>query len=202
MTTRVLPLLLLLGLGAALPAAAQTRWLQTVEVIAPVDERRPTGVLLDSLVRVAERGRVTVRREPDGANMTFRALENQILNEGLDFTSANAVFLNHRLEATQRGFTSEIKSFYFIYRPDGYEGLDVPILYVDGNDPAIEALLRNGGMRLETNEAAMEPFSEQVTFHRLRDASVVSVGGRVIRDEAQAQAERRRLLATVQQFIY
>jgi hypothetical protein len=205
MTTRALPLLLLglaAGLAAAAPAAAQTRWLQTVEVIAPVDEHRPTGALLDSLVQVAERGRVPVRREPDGADQSFAALEDQLLNDGLDFTSANRVFLNYRLEATQRGFTSEIESFFFIYRPDGADGLDIPILYVDGHDPAVAELLMNGGMRLETNEAAMEPFYEQVTFHRLRDATVVAVGGRVIRDEARAEAERRRLLAAVQQFIY
>src|SRR5690606_29821552 len=55
MKTLALPLLLvLLGLAAA-PADAQTRWLQTVEVIAPVDEYSATGVLLDSLVQPARR---------------------------------------------------------------------------------------------------------------------------------------------------
>ena len=202
MKTLALPLLLvLLGLAAA-PADAQTRWLQTVEVIAPVDEYSATGVLLDSLVQAARRGHITVRREPDGAAMTFSALEDRLLDEGLDFTSANRVFLAYRLEATQRGFTSQIESFYFIYRPDGDEGLDLPILYIEGGQPAVEEMLMSGGTRLETNEAAVEPFYDQVTFHQLQDAAVVSVGGRVIRDPAQAQAERQRLLATVRRFIY
>jgi hypothetical protein len=202
MKTLALPLLLvLLGLAAA-PADAQTRWLQTVEVIAPVDAYSATGVLLDSLVQAARRGHITVRREPDGAAMAFSALEDRLLDEGLDFTSANRVFLAYRLEATQRGFTSQIESFYFIYRPDGDEGLDLPILYIEGGQPAVEEMLMSGGTRLETNEAAVEPFYDQVTFHQLQDAAVVSVGGRVIRDPAQAQAERQRLLATVRRFIY
>lgn len=198
--------LLALGLAAAVPASApasaQTRWLQNVEVIAPVDEHRATGVLLDSLVQVAERSHLTVRREPDGAAMSFSSLEDQLLDQGLDFTSANRVFLKYRLEATQRGFTSDIQSFYFIYRPEGGEGLDLPILYLDGHDPAIQQLLLNGGTTLETNEAAMEPFYDQVTFYSLEDAAVVQVGGRVIRDPAQGLAERQRILATVRRFMY
>ena len=52
------------------------------------------------------------------------------------------------------------------------------------------------------NEAAFEPFYDQLTFHQLENSTVVAIGGRVIRDPDRAAAERERLLATVRRFIY
>lgn len=198
---------LLLGLLALLAlapsaATAQTRWLQTVQVIAPVDEYRVTGALLDSLLQVVPRSGVTLRREPEEAARSFRALEDELLREGYDFTSANRVFISYRLEATQRGFVSEIEDLFFIYRPEGYEDIDVPILHLDAREAPVRRVLVSGGTRQAQNQAAFEPFFDQLRFHQIAEASVVSVGGRVIRDEQEARAEKERLLATIRRFVY
>lgn len=194
--------LLLAAIALAPAASAQTRWLQTVQVIAPVDEYRVTGALLDSLVHAAERGGVTVKREPEDAARSFRALEDDLLREGYDFSSANRVFISYRLEATQRGFVSEIQDLHFIYRPEGYEDIDVPILYLDAREAPVRRVLVSGGTRQLQNQAAFEPFYDQLLFHQLADASVVSVGGRVVRDPQEARAEKERLLATIRRFLY
>lgn len=190
---------LLLGTSASY---AQTRWLQTVEVIAPVDDYKVTGVFRDSLIQVMRRGNVEIRREPDASPRSFRAIEDDLFSEGLDFTSANRVFLTYRLEASQRGFTSEIEKIYFIYRPEGFEDVDMPIFYVSGQDPAVRRLILSGGTQMLANEAAFEPFYDQLTFHQLEESTVVSVGGRLIRDPDKATMERERLLTTVRRFMY
>lgn len=195
----------LLALGALLlfseAAQAQARWLQTVQVIAPVDEYGVTGAFRDSLTQAVRRG-ATARREPDGSPLSYRALEDALFSEGLDFSSANRVFITYRLEASQRGYRSEIEDVYFIYRPEGYDDVDLPVFYVRGDDPAVRRMILSGGTQMFANEAAFEPFYDQLLFHKLEDSSVVAVGGRVIRDPERAEAERERLLATVRRFTY
>ncbi len=205
MTSRLFKFLLLVLITVVLGSAAshaQARWLQTVEVIAPVDDYGVTGAFRDSLVQVMRRGKVELRREPDAPASSFRKLEDGLLSEGLDFSSANRVFLTYRLEASQRGFVSEIEQIYFIYRPEGYEDVDLPIFYVSGQDPAVRRLIMSGGTQMLANEAAFEPFYDQLTFHQLEESTVVSVGGRVIREPEKAAMERERLLATVRRFMY
>lgn len=203
MTTRLFSLAaLLLLFGTATTAQAQTRWLQTVQVIAPVEDFNVAGVFRDSLIQTIQRGKVTLRREPEGPEVSLRSLEDDLFSEGLDFTSANRVFITYKLEASQRGFSSEIQDIYFIYRPEGYEDVDLPILNVDGRDPAVRRVIVSGGTQMFENEAAFEPFYDQLAFHQLENSTVVAIGGRVIRDPERAIKERERLLATVQRFIY
>jgi hypothetical protein len=187
---------------AAPDSHAQARWAQTVQVVADVHDEHVMSVLRDSLAHLAASGQMTVRRLPDGSATTHRALESDLHREGLDFWSANQVFVTYHLEASPRGFASTIQSFHFIYRPQGYEGIDVPILYVDASEAAVRRLVLSGGTRLAHNEAAFEPFADQVSFARLADSAVVSVGGRVIRDPEDGAAERERLLATIRRFMY
>lgn len=202
MPLRLLPLL---ALGASLlvpeAAHAQARWLQTVQVIAPVDEYGVTGAFRDSLTQAVRRG-AAARREPDGSALSYRALEDALFRDGLDFSSANRVFITYRLEASQRGFRSEIEDVYFIYRPEGYDDVDLPVFYVRGDEPAVRRMIVSGGTQMFANEAAFEPFYDQLLFHKLEDSAVVAVGGRVIRDPERAEAERERLLATVRRFTY
>lgn len=203
MLSRALSLLALGALLWTVPEAhAQARWLQTVQVIVPVDDFSATGVFRDSLTQVIQRGGVTLRREPDGVPVSFRALEDGLFEEGLDFTSANQAFLTYKLEASQRGFRSEIQDIYFIYRPEGFDDVDLPIFYVKGDDPAVRRLILSGGTQMLTNEAAFEPFYDQLAFHQLENSTVVAISGRVIRDPERAAAERERLLATVRRFMY
>lgn len=200
-----LPTLLLLAALLALGAdatQAQTRWLQTVQVIAPVDDFNVTGIFRDSLLQVVRRGNVEIRREPDATPRSFRSLEDELLREGLDFTSANRVFLTYRLEASQRGFVSLIEDIYFIYRPEGVDDVDMPIFHVDGQDPAVRRLILGSGTQMLANEAAFVPFYDQLTFHQLEESTVISVGGRLIRDPEKAAMERERLLANVRRFMY
>ena len=196
-------LLITVLLALAAPASmGQGRWAQTVQVVTPVAQDGAMAVLLDSLSNLGARGAITVRRAPEATATSYRALQNELLRDGLDITSANQVFISYHLEASQRGFSSSIQHFYFIYRPDGYEAIDLPILQVDAGEPAVQRLLLTGGTTLEHNQAAFEPFVEQVSFARLEESAVVSVGGRVIRDAEQGREERRRLLTTIMRFMY
>ena len=202
-------LLILLLLGFAAPkllrqeAVAQSRWLQTVQVIAPVHGRDITAALLDSLIDVADRRRVLIGRTPDDSTgYRIVDLESRLFDAGLDFSSANKVFITYRFEANQRRFKADILDLYFIYRPEEFEDADVPIAYFDASNPIIRNTLVGKGTRLETNEAVFEPFWDRLQFYQLEDALVTSVGGRVIRDEARAESERIRLVGIIRQFLY
>lgn len=186
------------------PAQAQTRWLQTAEVIAPVEEDGPVQALLDTLVQRIERGEsLPLHRTPEDPKITASALEEQLFAEGLDYTSANRVFIDYRFEMNRQGFSEKITGMYFIYRPQGIEEADIPILYLDMSDPAVQRLLSESGTTLPDNAAAFRPFREQIGFTRMSaDQTLVAVGDDVIREPERAEAEKRRLVKTIERFSY
>lgn len=195
---------LLLMLVAGPPKAhAQTRWLQTVEMITPLQDDYVTRALLDSLVAALMYEDLPVKRSPEDTQpMSFVTLEDGLLNEGLDFTSATHLFVGYRLEANQRRFVSDITHLFFIYRPEEAGGIDEPILYLNGDSPIVQRVLERSGTPLPNNEAAVLPFMQQMTFHKLPESVVVKVGGDIIRDENEAAEEKKRLLATIRRFMF
>lgn len=190
---------------AVLPgeAQAQSRWLQNVELVTPVRDGYVTRALLDTLTYALLDSPEPVRRTPDDATaIPFHALEESLFDDGLDFSSATNLFVGYKLEANQRRFSSNITHLYFIYRPEDGEGLDIPILYLNGTNPIVQRILETSGTPSRLNEAAIHPFIDQMTFHKLPEGTVVSVGGRIIRDPAEAAAEKERLLSTIRRFLF
>lgn len=184
-------------------ATAQTRWLQTVQVVAPVEGNQVTAVLLDTLISVAKRKDLALRRTPeDPQAQSLEALEEDLLGEGLDFTSATRVFITYRFEASDRSFSATITDLHFIYRSDSADEADIPILHVDGTHPTFRHLLINSGTPVYTNEAVIQPFVEQLLLTQLDDCTVVRVGERVIRDAETAKAEKQRIARRVRQLVY
>ena len=188
----------------AVPAQAQSRWLRTVEVVTPVSQDEITGALLDTLVTVVQKNDIGVKRSPeDEAETTLEALDNQILNEGLDYSSATHVFITYQYEATQLGLDTDILSMYFIFRPDQANENDIPILYLDTTHPSIRNALVSNGTQLRVNEAAFLPFWDQLMLNKLpNESQIVAVGGQIIRDPEEAELEKVQLLNTIRQFMY
>jgi hypothetical protein len=159
--------------------------------------------LRDSVVDVALRENLSMRRAPDDESpRPMRQIEELLLTEGLDFTSANRLFIRYRFEAQRGQLKRSIEDLYFIYRPEGAQGTDLPIMRVDLKAPAFANLIENSGMQMRTNEASYAPFREQLMFHKLPESQLVALGGDVIRDADEAESERRRLLRAVQRFLY
>jgi hypothetical protein len=184
-------------------AQSQSRWLRTVQVITPVNDREVTGILLDTLMTVIERRSLPVQRSPDDAEtQSFSQLEQALLDEGLDVTSATQVFITYRYESTQQGFSAQILDLYFIYRSTEFEEADIPILYLDATDPVIQNIMVNSGVKSEVNEAVIRPFIEQLSINQLMGSTVVKVGERIIRDEKVADYEKRRLMAIIREKSY
>ncbi len=197
-----LVVLIAVSLGPGL-VPGQTRWLQNVELITPVREQLVTGALLDTLSDVILRYDVVLKRSPEDADtLSYNALESELWTKGLDFTSATHLFVGYRLEANQRRFNAVITHLYFIYRPPEIVGIDEPIFYLDATQPVIEHVLNNSGTASRFNEAAIIPFREQLTFHKLPESLLVSISGRVIRDSTEAVSEKNRLLATIRRFVF
>lgn len=193
-----------LFLGAGPQAAgAQTQWRQRFQIIAPVEQNSVASALRDSIVDVSRREGVRLRREPkDASPLPIRQLEDELFNEGVDFSSANRMFLRYDFRAERGDLRRDIEELYFIYRPEGAQGNDVPIMAVDATEPHIARLLASSGVKLRTNEAALDSFRDQLMFHKLPDSQLVSLGGQVIRDPEEAERQRRRLLQTVERFLY
>ena len=182
---------------------AQSRWLQNVEMITPIKDELVTRALLDTLSSVIQREPVALKRTPDDADtLAYSDLEEALLNAGLDFTSASHLFIGYRLEANQRRFQSHITHLFFIYRPEDIDAVDIPIFYLDAEQPAIDRVLRYSGTPLPYNEVGVQPFREQMVFHKLPESTIVRVSDRVIRDPAEAAAEKRRLMTTIRRFVF
>ncbi len=184
-------------------AAAQSRWKQTVQLVTPIHSGELGAALVDTLVAVLHRNEIMVRRSLEDETLyTALELEDLLLDEGFDITSANQVFLTFLYEADPRTFSQEITQMNFIYRSEEYEEADIPIMVVNADHPAIRNMLTSNGTRLASNEAVFEPFWDQLRLHKLEDGMVVQVGDRVIRDEAIAMAEKDRIIDIIRKFLY
>lgn len=204
MRTTAATVALIILAGALAPHSdAQSRWKQTVQAITPVVQGEITGALLDSLIEVTNRNAVPVRRSPELEDAhSIVELSDLLLDEGLDVTSANQVFITYEFEADPRSFRSEIVELYFIYRPVDYEDTDTPIALVDATHPVVRNMLVSNGTRLEANEAVFEPFWDQLRLHQLENGAIVKVGSKILRDEAEAEREKQRILKIIQRFLY
>lgn len=198
-------LMVLVGVLALPPRAqAQTEWRQTFQVITPIQQNSAAGALRDSIVNVALRRDLALRRSPDDESpQPMSQIEEKLLSQGLDFTSANRLFIRYRFRAERGQLERSIRDLYFIYRPEGAQGNDLSIMQIDMEQtPALARLLKNSGMQMRTNQANFKPFREQLMFHKLPESQLVSLGGDVIRNAEKAEAERQRLLRAVQHFLY
>ncbi|NBC86898.1 MAG: hypothetical protein GVY25_11975 [Bacteroidetes bacterium] len=199
-----LALALLLFVGPQ-DANAQ-RWLQTTQVIAPVQSETPTRALLDTLINVIDRSdSLAIKRAPDDPSRTVVSqLEDELLNqEGIGLSSANYVFIDYRFEVNRDGFEERITDLFFIYRPPGTGEEDIPIMYLSARDSWVGDVLQNKGTTLVTNEAALKPFGDQIAFAKIvreRDARIVEIGDRTVRDGFEAK--KRNLVDKITRLSY
>ncbi len=189
------------------PREAQAqRWLQTTQVIAPVESDGASRALLDTLINVIDRSdSLMIKREPDAMSRTpVNELEDQLLNEsGIGLTSANYAFIDYRFEVNRDGFKEQITELYFIFRPAGSGEEDIPIMYLNAKDEWVSDVLLNKGTTLVTNEAALKPFGDQIAFAKIvreRDAQIVEIGDRKVRDGFEAK--KRNLVDKITRLSY
>jgi hypothetical protein len=184
----VLLLALTIGLVAGPRDAHAQRWLQTTQVVAPVEAESPTRALLDTLVNVIDRSdSLMVKRSPDAAvRMPAEELRNTLIDsEGIGLASANKVFIDYRFEVNRDGFEERVTELFFIYRPVGAGEEDIPIMHLSVTDDWVREVLQNKGTTLVTNEAALKPFGDQIAFAKItrtHDVQVVKVGNRTVRE--------------------
>jgi hypothetical protein len=182
------------------------RWLQTTQVIAPVESETATRALLDTLINVIDRSdSLMIKRSPDNpSRMPVGQLEDNLLNdEGIGLSSANNVFIDYRFEVNRDGFEERITELFFIYRPPGTGEEDIPIMHLSAKQDWVADVLRNKGTTLVTNEAALKPFGDQIAFAKIvreRDARIVEIGDRTVRDGFEAK--KRNLVDKITRLSY
>jgi hypothetical protein len=209
MTLRKSALILvcLIGVSLASPAEAEAqRWLQTSQLIVPVENDAPTRALLDTLVQVIERkDSLMVRRSPESTEqMSLSDLRNQLISgPGIGLSSASHVFIDYEFMIGNRGFEENIKAFQFLFRPPGQGQEDVQMLHVDASQSWVEEILKNKGTTLRTNQAALKTFSDQLAFARMQDnegAQVVEIAGQAVREGFEAK--KRKLVEKITRLTY
>lgn len=180
------------------------QWLQTSQLIVPIETQSPTRVLLDTLVQVIQRSdTVHVQRTPNSSEeLSISELRDQLISgPGLGLTSANNVFIDYRFEIENRGFEQSITSLQFVYRAPGGAEEDIQMLYVDATQPWVRNVLNNKGVSLTTNEAALITFSDQLGFERMvQDGKIVEIAGQTVREGFETK--KRKLVQKVQRLTY
>lgn len=190
-------------LFASSPDAQAQRWLQTAQLVTPIQSDGPTRALLDTLVRVIERKKdAQVKRTPDNSEtLSISGLRDKLINEaGIGLSSANNVFISYKFEIENRGFVESIESFQFVYRPgEGQE--DIQMMYVDASEKWVQNILNNKGTTLRTNQAALKTFSDQLAFARLQDdGKIVEISGQTVREGFEAK--KRSLVQKITRLTY
>ena len=179
------------------------RWLQTTQLVTPIQSDGPTRALLDTLVQVIERrDDIQVKRSPDAPeSYTLSELKDNLINEaGIGLPSANRIFIDYRFEIENRGFQEVIESFRFVYRP-GQGEEDIQMMYVDASEPWFESILKNKGTTLRTNQAALKTFKDQLAFARMQDdGKIVEISGQTVREGFEAK--KRSLVQKITRLTY
>lgn len=195
-----------LGLFLFTPTEAEAqRWLQTSQLIVPVEADTPTRALLDTLVQVIRRkDSVMVRRSPDNpATMSVTDLENKLISgPGIGLSSASHVFIDYKFMIGNRGYEESVEAFQFLYR-QGQGREDVQMLYIEADKPWVEQILRNKGTTLRTNQAALKTFSDQLSFARMQDndgAQVTEIAGKAVR--TGFDAKKKKLVEKITRLTY
>ena len=195
--------LLLLLSTAAQPAQAQ-QWAQEIEIVTSVESEQPTRVFLDSLVTaVQERDTLRVRREAGGEEMTLKALQNTLIEDGIGLFSANRAFIEYRFEIRDNRFVEIIQNVHFIFRPPSSGETDVPLLYADASHPVVQQVMTNQGVPNPENLEAISLFRDELSFASLsidQGADIVAVAGSPIRGEFDQR--RKAVLQRFKRFIY
>jgi hypothetical protein len=205
LSRRILSLsLLAFALLAMTPSdATAQRWLQTTQLLSPIETDGPARALLDTLVQVMERKEeIQIKRSRDDSEpMSLSELREELIDEGFGLTSANNVFIDYRFEIRNRGFEESIESMQFVYRSPGGAEEDIQMMYVDTSKPWVKNILRNKGTTLTTNEAALRTFSDQLAFARMvQDGQIVEIAGETVREGFEAK--KRQLVQKIQRLTY
>lgn len=203
---RKLPIVLaciLALLAVSAPDAQAQRWLQTTQLITPIQSDGPTRALLDTLVQVLERkDGVEVKRTPDGSeSFSLSGLRDKLINEaGIGLNSASHIFIDYKFEIENRGFEESIEAFQFVYRAgEGQE--DIQMMYIDATKPWVESVLKNKGTALRTNQAALKTFSDQLAFARMQEnGKIVEISGQTVREGFEAK--KRNLVQKITRLTY
>lgn len=196
-------LLGLLAFGSPQNAKGQF-WLQTARVITPVEDG-PTRAFLDTLVNVADRRGVNVKRTADqSAGMTVDELRDTLISEaGIGVNSANHAFIEYRFTIDSRSqFEQEITKIHFVFRPGPGQN-DVSVIHLDARAPWVKTIIQQKGTTLRTNQAAMIPFHRHLgfaTIARQEKTKVVEIGGETIREEFDERKEA--LIRKVERLTY
>jgi len=199
-------LILMFAAGAfsmSAPDVHAQRWLQTTQLVTPIQTDGPTRALLDTLVQVIERrDSARVKRSPDDTKtLTLTELKDELINEaGIGLTSANRVFIDYKFMIENRGFEEVIESFRFVYRP-GQGEEDIQMMYVDASMPWVDSVLKNKGTTLRTNQAALKTFKDQLAFARMQeDGKIVEISGQTVREGFEAK--KRNLVQKITRLTY
>jgi len=197
MMRRLLPALLgslLLSLSFSVAPVHAQEWAQEVQIITTVGYQEPLHVLVDSLNDVLTRHPETqVKRTPQAdGTVSFRTLRDELLKEGIDLSSASHAFIRYRFELVSgTEIVETVEEMYFIYR--GREDRsDLPILYVDMQEPVVNDLIRNRGVASPVNLKAVKTFREMLAFPHLntrQETEMVEIAGRAVREDNSEQQE-------------
>ncbi len=189
MTFRFLSLLtgaLLLLLPLPIDTVQAQDWRQEVQLATPVEYDEPLQALTDSLSALFSRHpEVLVRREAqDSTLIPASQLREQLYEDGVGISSATHAFIRYRFELGRSSEVVEtITDIYFIYRGSDSQ-MDIPVLYVDTRESAMNALLRARGIPSLMNMEAVTTFRDLLSFPNLKnhqETAVVEFAGRSLR---------------------
>jgi hypothetical protein len=191
MISRLFPALLgglLLSFGLLAPSVHAQEWAQEVQIITTVGYGEDLHVFVDSLSDALGRNPdVQVKREPqDEATVSFAELREELLRDGVDLNSATHAFIRYRFELeTGSEIVETIEELYFIFR--GREDRsDLPILYVDTQEPVVNNLIRRSGVPSPVNLKAIRTFRDMLAFPYLnarQETAMVEISGRAVRED-------------------
>lgn len=180
-------LILLLSVA---PSSIQAQdWQQEIQIITPIQYGEPMYVFLDSLASALDRNPTmrVHRSNDDSTSMTYRALREDLYEEGVDLRSASHAFIRYRFDLNPQGsgVIETIEEIYFILRLDESRA-DLPILHVDTQNSNVSTLLVDRGIPSMVNMKSYTPFRQMLAYpvmNQRQETAVVELGRRALRDQ-------------------
>ena len=188
-----------------LPMAAQAQfWEQEAQIIVPNEPETVVRQFIDSLAAEFERRpTATVRRQEGGDRISFAALSDSLLDDGVGLRSASHLFVSYSFERGTVGLTEIIRSVTLIYRSNMLDDPDLALIHLTNNNPTLRSVLRNNGYRNPENLGAVTPYRQVLAFptlSQIEGTKMVRYAGTELREDFNVRLDH--LMARLTELIY
>ena len=162
--------------------ADSSRWGQTAQILVPLDQEEDLNVFLDTLKQVISRTEsLTVRRGPAQPKQSLSEIRTELIDEEAIGLSMSHARIDYEFRVEEGEYREEIEAIQFLFRHEFKEEEGISMLYVGGQRPWVQDILRNKG--IPPQRIKLRTFNDELAFVRMHsEGKIVKIANQPVRE--------------------